>query len=75
MTHEADLGVRDVGVGKVVGIALGLRMSDQDDSLGQHSMVLWRGSPAPSGQHTQDLVQSRKATVDALKKHVFQGLM
>ena len=43
--HQGHLGVGDVCVGKVVDIALRLRVAHQDDALGQYPVVPRRRSP------------------------------
>lgn len=43
--HQGDLGVRDVGVGEVIHVALGLCVPHQDDALGQHPVIPRCGAP------------------------------
>jgi len=45
-THQGDLHVGHVGVGKIVDVALGLRVPHQNDLLRQHPEVLWRRAAA-----------------------------
>ncbi len=58
ITHQGDLGVWHIRVGKVIYVAFRLSMSNQDDAPGQDAVVARSGSPACNKGFIENMVQA-----------------
>ena len=65
MTHQGNLGVWHIRVGKVIYVPFRLSMSDQDDPPGQDAVVPRSSSPACNQKYVQGMGQRDKS----LKPH------